>query len=66
MGKRPGETWTLDDLRREFDRYSKLINAADLAPTGKATYLTHADRFIRWLAGEVDIQPGRRPTTSSE
>ena len=50
--------WTLDDLRREFERYSDLVNAADLAPTTKTTYLIHADRFVRWLAGEVDIGSG--------
>ncbi len=54
-------TWTLDDLRRDFARYSELVNAADLAPTSKTTYLAHADRFVRWLAGEVDIRPGQRP-----
>jgi len=50
--------WTLDDLRREFERYSDLVNAADLAPTTKTTYLIHADRFVRLLAGEVDIGSG--------
>jgi hypothetical protein len=63
MGSQRGRTWTLDALRREFDPYSRLVNATDLAPTRKTTYLAHADRFIRWLAGEVDIRPAgaRRP-----
>ncbi len=55
------DTWTLDDLRRDFERYSELVNGADLAPTTKTTYLMHADRFVRWLAGEVQIRPGQRP-----
>lgn len=54
-------TWTLDELRQEFERYSQLVNAADLAPTTKTTYLSHADRSVRWLAGEVDLRPGRKP-----
>ncbi len=56
-----GEAWTLADLRREFERYSAQINGSDLAPTSKSTYLVHADRFIRWLAGEVEIRPRSRP-----
>ena len=44
------------------ERYSALVSAADLAPSTKSTYLTHADRFVRWLAGEVHIAPGRRPS----
>jgi hypothetical protein len=62
MGEVRRETWTIDDIRREFERYSNLVNAAELAPSTKTTYLVHADRFVRWLAGEVDIVPGRRPT----
>jgi hypothetical protein len=56
------DTWTIDDIRRDFERYSALVDAADLAPSTKSTYLTHADRFVRWLAGEVHISPGRRPS----
>jgi hypothetical protein len=54
------DSWTLTDLRREFERYSELVNAADLAPSSKSTYLQHADRFIRWLAGEVEVGSGQR------
>jgi hypothetical protein len=59
-------TWALDDLRREFQRYSDLVNTSDLAPSTKTTYLVHADRFVRWLAGEVEIGSGPtlRPSTS--
>jgi hypothetical protein len=48
-------TWTMDDIRREFQRYCDLVNASDRKPTTKATYTQHADRFVRWLAGEVNI-----------
>lgn len=48
-------TWTMDDIRREFDRYCRLVNDSDRKPTTKATYIQHADRFVRWLAGEVDL-----------
>jgi hypothetical protein len=46
---------TIDDIRREFERYCDLVNASDRKPTTKATYVQHADRFVRWLAGEVNI-----------
>ncbi|MEV4583241.1 hypothetical protein AB0K16_59555 [Nonomuraea jabiensis] len=59
MSAHDREAWTIDDIRREFERYSVLVNAADLAPSTKSTYLAHADRFVRWLAGEVHIAPGR-------
>jgi hypothetical protein len=39
----------------EFQRYSDLVNRSDLAPSTKTTYLVHADRLVRWLAGEVEI-----------
>jgi len=34
--RRLGESWTLEELRGEFERYSS-----------KTTYLVHADRFVR-------------------
>jgi hypothetical protein len=52
---RPHDLWSIDDIRREFDRYCGLINASDRKPTTKATYIQHADRFVRWLAGEIDV-----------
>ena len=50
----PGEV-TIDDIRREFERYCSLVSASDRKPSTKATYIQHADRFVRWLAGEIDI-----------
>jgi hypothetical protein len=49
------DEWTMEDIRRAFQRYCDLVNASDRAPTTKGTYIQHADRFVRWLAGEVDI-----------
>ena len=37
----------------EFERYCELVNASDRRPTTKTTYIQHADRFVRWLAGEI-------------
>jgi hypothetical protein len=48
-------TWTMDDIRREFERYCKLVNASDRKPTTKTTYIQHADRFVRWLEGKIEI-----------
>jgi hypothetical protein len=38
----------------EFDRYWDLVNASSRKTT-KTTYIQHADRFVRWLAGEIQI-----------
>jgi hypothetical protein len=46
---------TVDYIRREFERYSDLVNASNRRPSTKTTYLQHADRFVRWLAGETEI-----------
>lgn len=46
------ESWTIDDLHLEFQRYKDQINASDRAENTKATYIPHAERFVRWLAGE--------------
>ena len=48
------DCWTIDDIRL-FAGYCDRINAADLKVTTKMTYITHANRFVRWLAGEVDL-----------
>lgn len=39
----------------EFDRHCDLVNASSRKPTTKTTYIQHADRFERWLAGEIQI-----------
>ena len=49
------DRWSIEDIRGEFQRYCDLINASDRATTTKTTYIVHAERFVRWLAGEMDI-----------
>jgi hypothetical protein len=39
----------------EFDRYCDLVNASSRKPTTKIAYIQRADRFVRWLAGEIQI-----------
>ncbi len=58
-GQEMAKTWTLDELRAEYERYTREVNAADLRPSTKSTYLQHADRFVRWLAGDVRLPPVR-------
>jgi len=44
--------------RRELDQplaACELINASDRKISTKFTYIQHADGFVRWLAGEVDL-----------
>jgi hypothetical protein len=31
------------------------VNASGRKPTTKTTYIQHADRIVRWLAGEIQI-----------
>ena len=52
---RPLDPQAIDDIRREFERYCDLVNASTRKPTTKTTYIQHADRFVRWLAGEIQI-----------
>ena len=52
---RKRDRWTIDDIRTEFRRYCDLINASERTPSTKGTYIQHADRFVRWLAGEVEV-----------
>ena len=47
--------WSEQDIRDAFAEYAGLINASMRKPNTKATYLTHADRFVRWLFGEVAV-----------
>lgn len=47
--------WSEQDLRAAFAEYAEKINASGRKPNTKATYLTHADRFVRWLLGEVTV-----------
>jgi hypothetical protein len=52
---RPHDPQIIDYIRQEFERYCQLVNASGRKPTTKTTYIQHADRFVRWLAGEIQI-----------
>ena len=39
-----------------LEDYRKEVNAANLAPDTKRTYIRHAETFVRWLHG--DFEPG--------
>ena len=45
-------------VREAFEDYRAEIEASNLAPASKATYLRHAETFVRWVEG--DFQPGAR------
>ncbi|OLT25337.1 hypothetical protein BJF83_23135 [Nocardiopsis sp. CNR-923] len=59
MSRSPEQPWTIGNIQSAFERYSEIVNASDLAPSTKTTYLVHADRFVRWLAGEIRIRGER-------
>ena len=43
-------------VREAFEDYRAEVEASDLAPGSKATYLRHAETFVRWVEG--DFEPG--------
>ena len=45
-------------VREAFEDYRAEIEASNLAAASKATYLRHAETFVRWVEG--DFQPGAR------
>lgn len=48
------DSWDVEGLRAELDRYRSALVAAGKVPNTVQTYVDRADRFIRWLAGEYD------------
>jgi len=48
------DSWNIESLREELDRYRSELVAAGKVPNTVQTYVDRADRFIRWLAGEYD------------
>ena len=47
-------SWTIEELRSELDRYRAELIAAGKVPNTVETYVDRADRFVRWLTGEYD------------
>lgn len=46
------------ELEAALRIYCTAVQDSDLAQSSQATYITHADSFVRWLRGE--FQPGSR------
>lgn len=53
------ERWSLDDLRRELDRFEAELRAAGLKDTSVRTYIDRSGRFLRWLGGDYQPQGPR-------
>ena len=51
-------TWTLDELRRELNRFEAELRAKGLKEASVQTYVKRSETFLRWLAG--DYVPGQR------
>jgi hypothetical protein len=47
-------SWDIEGLRVELNRYRGALVADGKLPNTIQTYVDRADRFIRWLAGEYD------------
>ena len=45
-------------VKEALEVYRKEVEASDLAPDTKRTYMRHAETFVRWLHG--DFEPGSR------
>jgi hypothetical protein len=48
----------IDDLDALLNEYIAAVEAANLAPTTRDTYILHASNFVRWVRGS--FQPGSR------
>jgi len=47
--------WTETALRESFRQYVAEINASGRTNTTKATYIVHAERFLRYMLGQVTL-----------
>jgi hypothetical protein len=54
------DTWILEDLYREQDKFEGAARAAGLAENSVHTYVDRSRFFVRWLAGDF---PFRGPNT---
>ena len=46
----------LKQVRDALGTYREEVEASELQPSTKRTYLRHAETFVRWLEG--DFEPG--------
>jgi len=49
---------TFEDVEAALREYEEEVRASNMTPSTKATYLRHAEHFVRWLKG--DFVPGAR------
>lgn len=40
---------TFVTIRKAFERYKSEVEASGLAPSTKASYIEHAEQFVRWI-----------------
>ena len=43
-------------VKEALERYEHEVDATDLTPESKRTYIGHAQQFVRWL--DDDFEPG--------
>jgi hypothetical protein len=60
-----GRTWTVEQLHSELDRYERSIRDADITEETVESYVSRANRFVSFLAGDwkpqrTEYQHGRR------
>ena len=48
-------SWTVEELRREFERFRIVLQSAGLRSSTMETYVGRSTTFVDWLAG--DYQP---------
>ena len=46
----------LNLVKDALDRYEHEVDATDMTPESKRTYIGHAQQFVRWL--DDDFEPG--------
>ncbi len=52
-------TWTLEDLKVDLERFEQEARAAGLAENSVRTYVDRSRIFLRWLAGDYQFQGPR-------
>ncbi len=46
----------LSEVQEALGRYTEVVEATEMTPSSKKTYLLHAEQFLRWLAD--NFEPG--------
>lgn len=45
-------SWTVEELRRELERFRNVLQSAGLRSSTVETYVGRSTTFVDWLAGE--------------